>query len=94
MRFFRRLVYFLIFLFIGLGICFYLNFKSNVAVKIRPILARLNFFEALVSKHFWEWLWYTGRPVMWVMTLIFFGIVGLIVGSLVESKNKRENLWS
>jgi hypothetical protein len=66
--------------FVGLGVVFgfigglvyqiWLSYSAPVALKIRPNLINLTFWEAVVSGHFSEWLWLVNRSASWALQIV------------------------
>ena len=51
-----------------------------IALKTRPVLTDLNFWEAMFSGHFMAWLFACHLKLMSILTTIAVGVVGMLWG--------------
>jgi len=64
----------------------YYKFSAQIALKLRPELITLSWWEAFWSNHFTHWLWivnptraYTFTAIVLVLLCMFFtGVLGLL----------------
>lgn len=66
----------------------YYNFTANVALKLRPELLTLSWWEAFWSNHYFHWLWIKNPSLAYNLNgvcFILFGMLAMIyVGILFE----------
>jgi len=57
----------------------WLQHAALVALKLRPELVNLTFWEAIVSNHFMEWLWFINRPGCFILNLVIVPILSIVI---------------
>ena len=53
------------------------KYTAEIALKLRPELVNLTFWESLWSGHFWHWWWITNPSLAYVWSAVILMLVGI-----------------
>jgi hypothetical protein len=62
--------------------------QAEIALRLRPELINLNWWEAFWSGHFYEWQWLVNPNIAMAVSIVIFalcfGYIGAMFGSLFD----------
>jgi hypothetical protein len=69
---------------VAYGYSIYSKLSALANVKVRPELANVNWWEALLAHHFNDWLWYHYGDSLTLPTVATGGAIGLLAVYLLR----------
>ena len=82
---------FIVFMAIALGIACGLSFwgimEANANVAVRPELATVDWWTAVLAGHGFDWLWYHFPVVMTIVVIVIAEIVAVVFGIFLLSED-------